>query len=97
MGCTVREAGFEVCRPLLIAASHLVRISRFLQAEAIAKGHTGFNATALYGMFRRQATEARPHASRAAVEEWVAHGYVPVEAASVQRMEPWRLYRLRLC
>ena len=49
-------------------------------AEAVAKGHRGFNASALYTLLRRHATEARPHASRAAVAEWVKYGFVPAEA-----------------
>jgi putative alpha-1,2-mannosidase len=49
-------------------------------AEAIAKGHgDAFNASELYELFRRHATEERPHASRAGVAAWVAHGFVPVE------------------
>ena len=49
-------------------------------AEAVAKGHTRFNASSMYDMLALQATTPRPHAGRAAVEDWVRLGYVPHEA-----------------
>ncbi len=43
-------------------------------AEAVLKGHTGFNASALYAAMYRQATEPTAHASRAHVQDYLNYG-----------------------
>lgn len=49
--------------------------------EAVLKGHSGFNATRLYGAMRSTATTNRTHAGRSHLDSYLNLGFVPHEDA----------------